>query len=104
MAKKTGWTSASSPRKAGLPADWPSRRVRVLQRDRFICRRCGAAATDVDHIDGGDDHSLGNLQALCHSCHMKKTGAAGGTAPRRRRRLHREPGRHPGLLPPESGL
>lgn len=99
MKKRTGWTSASSPRKLGLPPDWSSRRVRVLQRDRFICRRCGAAATDVDHIDSPDDHSMGNLQALCHSCHMKKTGRAGGSAPRRPRRKSRPRPRHPGLLP-----
>lgn len=99
MGKITGWTSESSPRKLGLPPNWPSIRVRVLQRDRFICRTCGAAATDADHLDSPDDHSLGNLQALCHSCHMKKTGRAGGSAPRRPRRKSRAAPRHPGLLP-----
>lgn len=40
------------------------------------CVVCGAQATDVDHIvprsrGGTDDED--NLQALCHSCHSRKT-------------------------------
>ena len=43
-----------------------------------MCEMCGQEkATEVDHIveiaDGGDRHSAGNLQALCHRCHMRKT-------------------------------
>ncbi len=50
-------------------------------RDKYLaahpwCVRCGARATDVDHIrprrqGGSDDDS--NLQALCHACHSAKT-------------------------------
>ena len=40
------------------------------------CELCASQATDVHHRldrrDGGDD-GLRNLQALCHSCHMRIT-------------------------------
>jgi 5-methylcytosine-specific restriction endonuclease McrA len=39
------------------------------------CASCGAPATEVDHVlpraaGGGED---GNLQSLCHGCHVSKT-------------------------------
>lgn len=45
-----------------------------------LCEICGRAkATEVDHKmeikDGGEAMSAGNLQALCHRCHMRKTVA-----------------------------
>ncbi|MGC2290032.1 MAG: HNH endonuclease [Thermoplasmata archaeon] len=57
---------------------WRRLRKNVLTRDHFACRRCGAAATDVDHrvelIDGGEPFDPSNLQALCAACHdMKST-------------------------------
>ena len=48
----------------------------ILRRWPF-CQRCGAPATDVDHIRplrSGGTHDLANLQPLCHSCHSRKTG------------------------------
>lgn len=58
------------------------RRLRLMYlREHPLCVECLAAgrtvaATDVDHIvakrDGGSDDYT-NLQALCHSCHSKKT-------------------------------
>jgi 5-methylcytosine-specific restriction protein A len=54
---------------------WTKLRLMVL-RERPLCEHCGRAATDVDHkvarVKGGDD-SFENLQALCASCHAKKT-------------------------------
>lgn len=88
-----------------LPSDWPTLRAYVLQRDRYLCQLryagCTEQATDVDHIipasQGGTDYP-DNLQAVCHTCHTRKTGAEASAArwaraPRRLRPA--EP--HPGL-------
>jgi 5-methylcytosine-specific restriction protein A len=54
---------------------WSQLRLMVL-RAHPACVVCGAPATDVDHITpkrrGGRD-DMANLQALCHSCHTRKT-------------------------------
>lgn len=59
----------------GYDAKWRMTRARFLKRNP-ACVECGDKATDVDHIkpraDGGTDEWT-NLQALCHSCHSKKT-------------------------------
>lgn len=52
---------------------------RWFLRGNPLCVRCGAAATDVDHIVeiAGQGDPLfwneSNHQALCHRCHSKKT-------------------------------
>jgi 5-methylcytosine-specific restriction endonuclease McrA len=56
---------------------------------------CGLEASDVDHIEPGDNHDLSNLQALCRFHHLRKTG--GETAGARPARARPVP-RHPGLL------
>jgi 5-methylcytosine-specific restriction endonuclease McrA len=56
-------------------------------------------ATEVDHIGDHDDHSPGNLQAACSTCHRTKTGRAAariGNAQRAERKRPTE--RHPGLI------
>lgn len=59
----------------GYGARW--QRLRKLYvRHHPLCVVCGAPATDVDHITpkrrgGSDDES--NLQALCSTCHNRKT-------------------------------
>lgn len=91
-----------STRKARLPADWAARRRRVLARDGWRCvavddtgARCSLAATDVDHVKRGDDHSEDNLQSLCPWHHGKKSAHEGVEArrPRPARLRPREP--HP---------
>ena len=66
--------------KRGYGGSWRRWRLMVLAEEP-LCRECLAAgrvtpATDVDHIvplaDGGTNER-GNLQALCHSCHSRKT-------------------------------
>ena len=65
----------------GLPTNstrW--RRIRaIVLADNPLCVKCErlgrvVPATDVDHIDG-DSHNneRDNLQALCRSCHTRKT-------------------------------
>lgn len=71
----------------GYDAKW--RRIRALflkqnplcvaqQPDGLVCNR---PATDVDHIVplrlGGSNQFI-NLQALCHSCHSRKTAREDG--------------------------
>lgn len=61
-----------------------SKRWKILRRavlfDQPICQHCNnALARDVDHITpiehGGDPYDRSNLQALCPSCHGRKTRA-----------------------------
>lgn len=97
-----GWQG--SDRGSRLPPDWPARRKRVLTRDGYRCThirvdtdaRCTAPATDVDHVNPGDDHAESNLTSLCGWHHDKKSGREGGTASAARRR--RPPKKHPGVL------
>ena len=59
---------------------WLAIRARIL-RDQPLCMHCEhagrtTAATEVDHViplhAGGTDDD-GNLQALCHECHERKS-------------------------------
>ena len=59
----------------GYGASWQRLRLMILRREP-LCRMCGAAAVAVDHIiplKQGGKNTEENLQALCHSCHSKKT-------------------------------
>ena len=54
-------------------------RATIFERDQWRCRSCGAAATEIDHVNGpidGDINHTDNLQALCHDCHIRKTLSA----------------------------
>lgn len=59
----------------GYGRAWQKLRMFVLRREP-MCRSCGAAANEVDHIRprsmGGTD-DLDNLQPLCKPCHSRKT-------------------------------
>ena len=57
---------------------WRDTRAYALMRDRYLCRRCGAPATDVHHVvrltpDNIDDPKItlnpDNLESLCDACH-----------------------------------
>lgn len=93
-----------STRRTRLPADWPTRRQRILQRDGWRCtttdpttgERCTQPATDVDHRQAGDDHSDANLHALCAKHHRAKSSSE-GTQARWRWRDQRPTTKHPGL-------
>lgn len=57
---------------------WKGVRVQVLRRDGWRCVSCGSAGRlEVDHVkpirDGGAPYDMSNLQALCPSCHTRKT-------------------------------
>lgn len=99
-----GWSSNSrGPRSEGFP---PKLRKKVFARDGHRCQigdvGCTIDATEVDHItpvfEGGTD-SIDNGQAVCSSCHRKKTEAEAlrARAPFSRRR---PPTPHPGVKNP----
>lgn len=100
-----GGQFAGSSRRARLPKDWPTIRLRILKRDGYACTwpsrngRCGAHATDVDHIVNSDDDQDANLRSLCRSHHKIKTGAEGGRAAQAKRIPRSRPAeKHPGML------
>ena len=70
--------SRLSPSRRGYDRRWVKFRRWHLTRNP-MCRHCGQLATEIDHIQplakGGEKYSEGNLQALCKSCHSKKTHA-----------------------------
>lgn len=58
---------------------WKTLRMAILERDGFRCRSCGCGGRlEVDHIKPVRTHpdlsyEPSNLQALCPSCHTRKT-------------------------------
>jgi len=85
---KPAWQGNQGSRHArGYGRDWDKRRIRILQRDYYLCQQCkregrvtplGVKPRDhaVDHIKpkakGGDDSDT-NLQSLCAPCHDAKS-------------------------------
>lgn len=58
---------------------WPTLRAKVMERDHFRCRRCGANGDEarlvVDHIRplaSGGVTAIHNLQTLCEDCNAGK--------------------------------
>ncbi len=68
---------------------WQVLRHEILERDRYRCRSCGCGGRlEVDHVKPvrthpGLSYEPGNLQALCPSCHTKKTRIECGHSPPR---------------------
>ncbi|QDL93529.1 HNH endonuclease [Paroceanicella profunda] len=66
---------------------WKALRMIILERDGFCCRSCGARGRlEVDHIKPVRTHpelsyAPANLQALCPSCHTRKTRLECGHPP-----------------------
>lgn len=100
---------STSNRRDRLPPDWQSRRRKRLRADNYLCQwvlpdntLCLDTATDVDHINPGDDHSHANLQSLCHMHHARKSSSEGGVAAAKVRRQNgqkfRRVEQHPGSL------
>lgn len=95
------WGSKSG-RTVPLPKAWPKIRGNVLRRDNWQCQwvredtglLCLEKATDVDHIDGADNHKHANLQSLCGYHHRQKTASQGGQANAAKGRTQKT---HPGI-------
>jgi 5-methylcytosine-specific restriction enzyme A len=68
---------------------WQALRMEILEQDRFRCCSCGGGGRlEVDHIKPVRTHPKlsyepGNLQALCPSCHTRKTRIECGHPPPR---------------------
>lgn len=79
-------------RKVTRTKRWKALRAEILERDGYQCRCCGARGRlEVDHIKPVRTHSElsydpGNLQALCPSCHTRKTRIECGHPPPRKDR------------------
>ena len=76
--KHTAWNyihgKGKEHRKYGIY--WESHRLKILERDNFICQICNKKGNHIDHIIPfriSQDNSFSNLQTLCSSCHAKKT-------------------------------
>jgi len=56
---------------------WERKRREILERDNYVCQRCGGWGNEVDHVvavsEGGKMFDDGNLQVLCRICHIVKT-------------------------------
>lgn len=53
---------------------WKAKRLRTLERDRYMCQGCGVArATQVHHLtyDRVGDEMLFDLASVCEACHQK---------------------------------
>ena len=92
---------------SGTYRGFPPAVVRRVRLEEPTCRRCGAPATEVDHVVGrADALQLGwtmaaiqdrrNAQGLCHECHEAKTELE------RRRGIERVSKRRP--VEPHPGL
>ena len=91
----------TSHRAKRLPVDWDRRRSLILRRDRFTCQirmdGCQEKASEVDHIQPGDNHDPTNLRAACSWCHGRKSSQEGHAVKARIRSLRKRPrDRHPG--------
>ena len=64
------------PKKRQPREIWQNTRIRVLQRDKHSCVRCGLAVTEktahIDHIVSGKcgTNHTSNLRTLCRRCHV----------------------------------
>jgi hypothetical protein len=64
---------------SGKGNGWEVVRLKALQRDSFICQRCGVEATEVHHKDGTGSNNfwkernnkLDNLISVCHKCNIQ---------------------------------
>lgn len=88
-----------SRRQYRLPPNWPQLRRAVMHRDQHTCQLrydgCQGHATDVDHIEPGDNHDPNNLQAACRRCHATKSAREGNAA---KIPTKRPPEPHPGAV------
>lgn len=99
------WTRQGSRDRTSTPGH-RNRRQRVFDRDGHTCQirgpRCNGRAEHLDHIDntrGPHYETDANTQASCAPCNQWKASREGNAAKAKRRaRVTRTEGKHPGLL------
>lgn len=88
-----------------MPRGWSMLRARVLVRDDYRCRRCGAFANQVDHViprsRGGPD-TMANLESLCETHHRAKSNDEAAQARGVGALRFRPVEKHPGLIDVED--
>ena len=79
------WVNDAAARAASAATYGPEyrrNRAVIIRQAAGRCQRCGKhARLQCDHIvpvSHGGTHALSNLQALCKSCHGRKTGEQHG--------------------------
>lgn len=96
--RRRRWCSTNCSYQHAMNHRWSMARKAAVRRDRRRCVTCGSTVKlEVNHIvprNGGGygwgcHHHLGNLETLCHSCHVvvtnaqqrarREAGVAGGT-------------------------
>lgn len=80
----SGWQkhqAGLSRQQRGYGSSWEKRRLRILNRDSWLCQEClrigiVTPASAVDHklakANGGTDDDS-NLEGICTACHAQKT-------------------------------
>ena len=75
--RRNAMLGGNNPRWNGGNSDYPNHvilkkiRIKVLQKSKGKCEICGNPAQIVHHIDEDkSNHSIDNLIALCHHCHV----------------------------------
>lgn len=96
---------STSNRRERLPEDWPERVAETYRKKGRRCLikdpGCLGRASEVDHIEPGDDHSLANLRPACSKCHGRKSADEGNAMKARLKAARFRPARrHPGWRPP----
>jgi 5-methylcytosine-specific restriction protein A len=93
MPARKPWEHDRPSRHArGYGTAWDKLRLRVMERDRWLCQPClrndrTAVAKEVDHIkpkDKGGTDDPANLQAICKPCHKAKSITEKGGKQRRK--------------------
>jgi len=74
--KNASWCGGVSKTRPCYRGDtWKKDRLEILERDQFVCRKCGKEVDlDVHHIIPyriSKDNRPENLISLCSSCHIK---------------------------------
>lgn len=87
----------SSRRRESLPPEWPQIRRQVFREKGRVCV-CGNAASEVDHIKPGNDHSMANLRPICVPCHKRKSSGEGHAAKAALKKRFQRVESHPGLI------
>lgn len=81
--KSEAWRGRPTPAQRGYDYQYQKNRKIALERDGYLCRRCGGPATQADHVVAlakGGTNDVSNLVAACRRCNHLRGSADGGRA------------------------